>query len=99
MTQSIATLSTLHASRYLQQLCKHWAHRLDVTFDPHKGHVDFGEGQSVDMIATDHDLTLTISDNQNGSRLPRLEQVVADHLLRFAFKEELVFNWQHHTTT
>ena len=26
-------MPTAHASRYLQQLCKHWAHNLTVTFD------------------------------------------------------------------
>ena len=25
-------MPTAHASRYLQQLCKHWAHNLAVTF-------------------------------------------------------------------
>lgn len=31
--------------------------------------------------------TLTIGD------LPRMEQVVVDHIVRFAFREELKFDW------
>lgn len=38
--RSRADVPTAHASRYLQQLCKHWAHRFEVTFDPHQGRID-----------------------------------------------------------
>ena len=30
---SQAQVRTEHASRYLQQLCKHWSHKFAVTFD------------------------------------------------------------------
>ena len=32
---------TAHASRYLQQLCKHWSHNLTVDFDETHGTVTF----------------------------------------------------------
>ena len=32
---------TAHASRYLQQLCKHWSHNLVVDFDQAHGTVTF----------------------------------------------------------
>src|SRR6185437_8958296 len=38
---STVRVPTTHASRYLQQLCKHWAHKLDVSFTPEAGHVVF----------------------------------------------------------
>src|SRR5690349_11799855 len=38
---STVLVKTDHASRYLQQLCKHWAHHLSVTFTPEKGQVTF----------------------------------------------------------
>ena len=36
---STATVPTKSASRYLQQLCKHWAHNLEVEFDAVYMHV------------------------------------------------------------
>ena len=33
MTISTATVPTASASRYLQQLAKHWSHRFKVSFD------------------------------------------------------------------
>ena len=34
-----ANVPTASASRYLQQLCKHWAHNLAVTFDAREGRI------------------------------------------------------------
>ena len=36
-----ALVPTAHASRYLQQLCKHWEHNLQVEFTPENGTVIF----------------------------------------------------------
>ena len=38
---STASVPTAHASRYLQQLCKHWSHNLAVEFDEARGTVTF----------------------------------------------------------
>ena len=41
MSTSHAEIPTASASRYLQQLCKHFAHKLPVTFDPAEGRIGF----------------------------------------------------------
>ena len=38
---STAQVPTKHASRYLQQVCKHWAHNLTVEFDAARGTIVF----------------------------------------------------------
>lgn len=35
---STARLETANASKYLQQLCKHFAHKVEVRFDETEGH-------------------------------------------------------------
>lgn len=92
MASSTATVATQSASRYLQQLCKHWGHRFVVTFDPTNGEIDFGGRQSVGLSATEALLVVTVRDADEAG-LPKLEQVVADHLKRFAFRETLEFDW------
>lgn len=94
MKSSIAIVATKNASRYLQQLCKHWGHRFTIIFNEHRGTIDFGDGQTVELAATEEILEITILDEQ-GTRLPELEKVVADHLLRFAHKEQLDINWSN----
>jgi hypothetical protein len=92
MPTSHADVATEHASRYLQQLCKHWAHKFPVAFDPHHGTIDLSLGRAVlDADATT--LHIAVTTDESGS-LERLESVVADHIKRFAFREELTFDWK-----
>lgn len=90
MPKSTAVVATEHASRYLQQLCKHWSHKFAVEFTPAMGRIDLGEGRVVDLSANDTSLTVEVE----AADLPQLEQVVADHIARFAFREELKFDWR-----
>lgn len=92
MAQSNAKVATTHGSRYLQQLCKHWAHKFAVDFTPEAGSIVFGEGQLITMTAGTDVLDVTVS-AENPEDLPRMETVVANHIIRFAFREELVFDW------
>lgn len=100
---STAVVPTEKASRYLQQLCKHWAHNLAVEFDASHGKVIFprdargaewpGEGVFT-MAASDTALTCRIEASAKG-QLEGLKGAVQRHLDRFAFREgELVYDWQ-----
>lgn len=92
MTSSTTTIPTEHAGKYLQQLCKHFAHKLDVTFDEHAGSITFSIGQC--RLKTEDGalrIDLTAPDTEN---LEQLKDVVIRHLVRFAFREELSPTWQ-----
>jgi hypothetical protein len=91
MAQSTADVATEHASKYLQQLCKHWSHKMVTEFDPAKGRVDFPSGAQLSLEADGASLHLKLAAADDS--LERMEGVVADHLKRFAFREELVFDW------
>lgn len=92
MPTSRADVATEHASRYLQQLCKHWSHKFPVEFDPRHGAIQLSIGRAV-MDADDQALHIALAADDEAS-LDRLEAVVADHIKRFAFREELTFDWQ-----
>jgi hypothetical protein len=91
MAQSTADVKTESASRYLQQLCKHWSHKMVVEFDPSQGRVDFPSGAQLFLEADSADLHLRLEAPKD--LLERMEGVVADHLKRFSFREELEFAW------
>ncbi len=99
---SVADVPTAHASRYLQQLCKHWQHNLEVEFDAQRGRVTFprdargadwpAEGV-VTMEAGPNALSCRIDASAPG-QLEGLKGAVARHLDRFAFREApLAFDW------
>lgn len=88
-----ATVPTTHASRYLQQLCKHWSHKFDTSFDAEKGEIAFPMGP-IRMEAQAEVLIVTI-EPAGDADVDRFKQVVADHLDRFAFREApLTFDWR-----
>jgi uncharacterized protein len=88
-TTSIVT--TASASRYLQQLCKHWSHKFPAEFDANHGTVALPAAR-LTLAADETRLVLTL-DAPEPADLPRLGEVVADHLRRFAFREDLAIDW------
>jgi hypothetical protein len=80
------------AARYLQQLCKHWAHRYPVEAGEDSGRIDLPAGR-VSMRAEATRLVVTIEPGAEGDG-ERLQQVFEDHINRFAFGEApLPFEW------
>nr|CAD6429144.1 hypothetical protein REQ54_03275 [Rhizobium sp. Q54] len=90
--RSRADIATEHASKYLQQLCKHFAHKRPVTFDERNGEISLMTG-TCQLRAEDGHLLIAVESNDT-AHLPQLEDVVARHLVRFAFREEMKIDWQ-----
>jgi len=87
-----ARVPTANASKYIQQLCKHWSHRLEVDLSEQKGVVRFPDAV-VTLEAWPDDLSVTI-DTQEKEAVERMKGVVTSHLDRFAFREApLKFDW------
>lgn len=83
---------TASASRYLQQLAKHWAHNNEVTFDARSADIAL-RGNRVQMRAEPEALFATLTTGPEGDPV-RLRQVFEDHINRFAFREApLPFEW------
>jgi hypothetical protein len=105
MTTLVATANvpTASASRYLQQLCKHWAHNLAVTFDSEEGRILFPKNARGLNFPGDGTVTLrahetrleVLVDASAPEQLEGLKGAVASHLDRFAFREApLAFDWR-----
>jgi uncharacterized protein len=90
--QSVAEIATPQAEQYLAQLCKHFQHKLPATYDEHAGHIPFPIGDCR-LRAGDGTLTLAL-ESADHAQLAKLEEVVASHLLRFAFREKLSVDWK-----
>lgn len=94
MSVSVARVPTASASRYLQQLGKHWSHKMTVTFSPEEATIEFPDGSRLDMRADAETLDLALS-VAAGADIDRMREVVSSHLDRFAFREApLTFDWR-----
>lgn len=99
-----ASVPTQNASRYLQQLCKHWAHNLDVEFTAEHGRVTFPKdargashpGDGLVHFDAEPELLQVRIDATSPEQLDGLKGAVARHLDRFAFREApLQFDWKN----
>ncbi|MCV6584225.1 MAG: DUF2218 domain-containing protein [Marinibacterium sp.] len=80
-----STYETTNASRFLQQLCKHFAHKVPATFDDQTGEVTFSCGRArMRALADRLDFVIESGDRAG---LDQTKAVIEDHLLRFAFRE------------
>ena len=92
---AVSTVSIAKPRRYLGQLCKHFEHKLPVSYAEHyeTGRIEFSIGL-CELTADEEQSVLTMRVRAaNEADLDRLEDVVARHLVRFAFRETLELTW------
>jgi hypothetical protein len=93
MLSSEVRVQTDVPRRCLGQLCKHFQHKLPVTLDETRGRIEFAAGVCEVDASPDGGMLLLRVTAPDEDGLARLEDVVARHLERFAFREELRVAW------
>lgn len=86
-----AHVTTTKAPRYLKALCNHFDRKAEATYDDTTGRISFPFGE-CDLRAEGDALLIRVAAG-SATRLRRVQHVVADHLVRFAQKEELSVTW------
>jgi hypothetical protein len=92
LRSSEAFVRTSVPSRYLQQLCKHFQHKRPVTHDERSGRIAFPMGDCR-LEAGEGVLRLTVTAPDDAG-VAQLQDVVARHLVRFAFREDIHADWR-----
>lgn len=90
MIKSTANIETPQAERLIIQLCKHWGHKFPVRQGERWGEIDLPLG----VCRMRADAVLAVELEGEADQMPKLQEVVAEHLQRMARKEELVIRWQ-----
>ncbi len=92
MMNSTARVPTALPRRYMSQLCKHFEHKAPVTLGEAEGRITFPMGVCA-LQATRDAIVMTVeAADQDG--LERLQDVIARHLVRFAFRKPVDVVWQ-----
>jgi uncharacterized protein len=87
-----ASVPTVHGAKYMQQLCKHWSHKLEVDLSEQRGVVKFPA--AVATFESGADVLQVTIESEESEAVERMKGVVASHLDRFAFREApLRFDW------
>jgi hypothetical protein len=85
MKHQTGFFATPHALKYLQQLAKHFAHKVDVTMDDTECEVSFPFGPAK-LSANPGELRVRLS-GETDEALSTGRMVMDSHLKRFAFRE------------
>jgi hypothetical protein len=84
---------TAEAARYVEQLCRHWAHRLVVERSGQDARIVLPSGAVVGLLPTQAALEIELAASTPAD-LAEAKEVIRSHLDRFAFRESpLTFNW------
>lgn len=86
-----AEVKTKKATAYLVQLCKHFAHKTQAYYGESQGRVEFQPGLCVMHVAGDR-LSLRCEADSEPD-LHAVKAIVADHLVRFAWREKITVAW------
>lgn len=93
MLTSSARFETPNGSKYMQQLFKHFAHKIEVEVDEHSGRATLGPGP-LTMQADATGLSVTVS-AEDVRGIIEARYVVDKHLVIFAFRDGFSgFAWQ-----
>lgn len=92
MLISTAHFPTAKGSQYLQQLCKHFAHKVPVDYDTHQGSATLSTG-SAHLVASESGLDVRV-EAEDAKGLIQARFAVDKHLVNFAFRENFAgFAW------
>ena len=86
-----AAVETENASKYLVQLCKHFAHKVDVDYDQTQARVEFPPGRCM-MTAEGTTLSFYCRSHEDKG-IAVMQYILTDHLTRFAWREDITFDW------
>lgn len=86
-----STINTNSPSKYINRLCKHFAHKVSVQYDENSGEILFDMGKGT-IAKTDDGLILTAEANTD-ENLAIIIDIMDRHFVRVAWQEALTLNW------
>jgi hypothetical protein len=103
MVASTARIATERPTLYLRQLCDHFAderqrhsaQEFEVTFDDHKGFIDFAPvaGGTCHLDARQGGVLVVVASGADRAAVERIQRIVAKHLERFGQRDGLTVEW------
>ncbi len=92
---SLGMASCEQPERYIQQLVKHWGHKMATSYDEGDGMgvFPFSEHTNAVMTAVPQGIAITLTTADADENM-RMREVIERHIDRFAFREvPLEYDW------
>ena len=92
MPSATAHVATTKPGPYMKQLCRHFGHKNEVTFDDEHGEIHLASGVCT-LDATGSDVLVLSATSDDDETLETLERVIGGHLERFSGDDRLSVSW------
>ena len=92
MPSATAHVATAKPAPYMKQLCRHFAHKNEVSFDDEHGEIHLASGV-CSLDATGAGVLVLIATSEDAESLEALSRVVGVHLERFGSSDGLSVSW------
>lgn len=92
MLKAVSFVKTDTPSKYINRLCKHFAHKVTVDYDDGQGEITFNLGKGT--IVKHNDGLLLIAEANQQESLEKVVEVMDKHFVRVAWQEDVKLNWQ-----
>lgn len=87
-----AKVTLISASATLKKLCRHFSHKIETEFDDESGNIQFPFARAQ-LKADGQMLSIRVeADDEQG--LERGRDVIGNHLIRFATRQEVELSWE-----
>lgn len=90
--KAIVRIKTTEGANYIGKLCRHFKHKIEATYEGNRGVAHFPAG-ICQMLAEPETLIFEV-EAQDEEGMQRIQGALDRHLIKFAFREELVINWE-----
>jgi uncharacterized protein len=87
-----AHVATAKPAPYMKQLCRHFGHKNEVSFDDEHGEIHLSSGV-CSLDATGDGVLVLTATSDDAERLETLSRVIGVHLERFGVSDELSVSW------
>ncbi len=92
MPSATAHVATAKPGPYMKQLCRHFGHRNEVSFDDERGEIHLPSGV-CSLDATGEGVLVLTATSADAESLEALSRVIGIHLERFGAGDELAVSW------
>ena len=92
MPSATAHVATAKPAPYMKQLCRHFGHKNQVTFDDERGEIHLPSGV-CSLDATGAEVLVLVATSDDDENFEALKRVIGGHLERFSGADELSVSW------
>lgn len=92
MIKATVNIKTKEGAMYIGKLCRHFRHKIEANYEGNTGIAHFPAG--ICHMRAESDALIFDVEAENAEGLEKIQGALDRHLIKFAFREELVIDWK-----